>query len=222
MFIRGYYNTTKWSSKHEESNNSINGPVIKIWKNGGWALNFCSLFFKILRGLLVASAHRLVDKDNGSINDEEINLDETQINELLGLDLFEGDIITDEPGSLQHDRNALQDLSYRWPDRLVSIEVEPEVAINVIGSIHQAIREFEEKSLLSFRVADDSIEDWIRIYNGSGCSSAIGRVGGRQNLSLDDNCHRMATILHEFTHALGFRHTQVKIRPECLIFHFSL
>ena len=141
-----------------------------------------------------------VDENNETLNEAEYgSLDEFQINELLGLGLFEGDIITDEEGTLKQDRNAQMDLSYRWPDRLISIGVEPQVSMNVVGSLHQAIREMEAKSLVSFRAADETIEDWIRIYHGGGCSSSIGRIGGRQSLSLANSCHAMATIIHEFT-----------------------
>lgn len=41
----------------------------------------------------------------------------------------------------------------------------------------------------------------------------MGYVGGRQTLNLQDNpigegCFRLATIMHEFIHALGFYHMQ--------------
>ena len=36
----------------------------------------------------------------------------------------------------------------------------------------------------------------------------LGRQGGRQHLTLGNGCHSMATIMHEFTHALGIGHTQ--------------
>ena len=56
----------------------------------------------------------------------------------------------------------------------------------------------------------DSEENGISIYSGSGCSSKIGKVDGIQSLSLGSGCDRMATIMHEFTHALGLKHTQAR------------
>ena len=39
---------------------------------------------------------------------------------------------------------------------------------------------------------------------GYGCYSHIGRIGGKQDLSLGDGCARnVGTPLHEFMHALG-------------------
>ena len=43
----------------------------------------------------------------------------------------------------------------------------------------QAIRELERKSIVNFKIRDIE-EDYIDVYRGSGCSSKIGRVGGRQ------------------------------------------
>ena len=38
------------------------------------------------------------------------------------------------------------------------------------------------------------------------CFSSIGRVGGRQNISLHDDCKYRGKVLHEILHALGFFH----------------
>lgn len=35
------------------------------------------------------------------------------------------------------------------------------------------------------------------------CYSSVGRVGGRQYLSLDTGCHDLGSILHETMHAIG-------------------
>lgn len=51
--------------------------------------------------------------------------------------------------------------------------------------------------------------DFIEIISGSGCSSVVGRRGGRQELSLNSNgCLSKGTIQHELIHALGFTHMQ--------------
>jgi Astacin (Peptidase family M12A) len=50
-------------------------------------------------------------------------------------------------------------------------------------------------------------DDYISINSGSGCSSNLGRIGGKQVLTLQINgCLSHGTICHEFIHALGYDH----------------
>jgi hypothetical protein len=57
------------------------------------------------------------------------------------------------------------------------------------------------------RQAND--RDYITVFNGGGCFSMIGKVGGSQSLSLGVNgCLHRGTVIHEFLHAAGLIHTQ--------------
>lgn len=52
-----------------------------------------------------------------------------------------------------------------------------------------------------------SEDDYIDIVNGDGCWSWLGKIGGRQELSLDrSGCVEQGIPLHEFIHALGYDH----------------
>ena len=42
------------------------------------------------------------------------------------------------------------------------------------------------------------------------CFSALGHIGGQQPLSLGNGCFRHGTIMHEFLHAFGFYHEQMR------------
>lgn len=49
--------------------------------------------------------------------------------------------------------------------------------------------------------------DYIEVINGEGCWSWLGRVGGRQELSLSLNgCTYEGVAMHEAIHALGYDH----------------
>lgn len=51
--------------------------------------------------------------------------------------------------------------------------------------------------------------DYVHIVKGSGCWSYVGRLGGKQQLSLQSpGCTGVGTIMHEMIHALGFYHEQ--------------
>ena len=69
-------------------------------------------------------------------------------------------------------------------------------------------------SCLKFVAKDDTHEDYITVVGKSdGCYSFVGRQGGKQTLNLapatlETGCFRLYTIVHEFTHALGFYHMQ--------------
>lgn len=49
--------------------------------------------------------------------------------------------------------------------------------------------------------------DYISITSGSGCSSNMGKIGGKQDVTLQiSGCLSHGTICHEFIHALGYDH----------------
>ncbi|CAK8678214.1 unnamed protein product [Clavelina lepadiformis] len=66
-------------------------------------------------------------------------------------------------------------------------------------------------------------EDFLEIVRGrKGCSSFIGRRGGRQVVSIGKNCDRVGIIIHELMHALGFWHEQSRPdRDEHITIHLD-
>lgn len=50
-------------------------------------------------------------------------------------------------------------------------------------------------------------KDYVTIYSGDGCSSRMGKGGGKQELSLaKKGCLSTGTIVHELIHVLGYDH----------------
>ncbi|CAN9503420.1 unnamed protein product [Ophioblennius macclurei] len=131
------------------------------------------------------------------------DLDIFDINEEAGLDLVEGDIVLDE----KQTRNSLIGDEYRWP-KTVPYYMEDDLEINAKGVILKAFEQYRLKSCIDFKPWTGEA-NYISIFKGSGCFSSVGnRKVGKQRLSIGANCDRIATIEHEFLHALGFWHEQ--------------
>ncbi|XP_072296588.1 meprin A subunit beta [Eucyclogobius newberryi] len=131
------------------------------------------------------------------------DLDIFDINEEAGLDLVEGDIVLDEKQS----RNSIIGEEYRWP-RTVPYYMEDDLEINAKGVILKAFEQYRLKTCIDFQPWSGE-QNYISIFKGSGCFSSVGnRHVGKQRLSIGANCDRIATIEHEFLHALGFWHEQ--------------
>ncbi|EPQ01963.1 Meprin A subunit beta [Myotis brandtii] len=141
--------------------------------------------------------HFVKDVDGG------IDQDIFDINEALGLDLFEGDIRLDGV----QDRNSIIGENYRWPQTIPYV-LEDSLEMNAKGVILNAFERYRLKTCIDFKPWTGET-NYISVFKGSGCWSSIGnkRVG-KQSLSIGENCDKIATIQHEFLHALGFWHEQ--------------
>nr|XP_057925192.1 meprin A subunit beta [Doryrhamphus excisus] len=126
-----------------------------------------------------------------------------EINEEAGLNLVEGDIVLDEKQS----RNSIIGDEYRWPTT-IPYYMEDNLEINAKGVILKAFEQYRLKTCIDFKPWTGE-PNYISIFKGSGCFSSVGnRRVGKQRLSIGNNCDRIATIEHEFLHALGFWHEQ--------------
>ncbi|NXL70884.1 MEP1B protein, partial [Leptocoma aspasia] len=148
-----------------------------------------------------------IDVDGG------IDQDIFDINEGLGLDLFEGDIKL--PGVRLHtcflswiqERNSIIGDNYRWP-HVIPYILEDSLEMNAKGVILKAFEQYRLKTCIDFKPWEGE-KNYISVFKGSGCWSSVGNMQmGLQQLSIGANCDRIATIQHEFLHALGFWHEQ--------------
>ncbi|XP_067218288.1 meprin A subunit beta [Chanodichthys erythropterus] len=125
------------------------------------------------------------------------------VNEDAGLDLFEGDILYDE----KLGRNSIIGDEYRWP-KTIPYYLEDDLDINAKGLILKAFEQYRLKSCIDYKPWNGE-ENYISVFKGNGCFSSVGnRRVGKQRLSIGSGCDRIATIEHEFLHALGFWHEQ--------------
>ncbi|NXR74179.1 MEP1B protein, partial [Pycnonotus jocosus] len=136
-----------------------------------------------------------IDVDGG------IDQDIFDINEAVGLDLFEGDI------KLLEERNSIIGDNYRWP-HVIPYVLEDSLEMNAKGVILKAFEQYRLKTCIDFKPWEGE-KNYISVFKGSGCWSSVGNIQmGLQQLSIGTNCDRIATVQHEFLHALGFWHEQ--------------
>ncbi|KAF7652211.1 hypothetical protein LDENG_00099970, partial [Lucifuga dentata] len=77
--------------------------------------------------------------------------------------------------------------------------------------IDYAMQSFHRTTCIRF-IPRQKQYSYISFEDGDGCFSSLGRIGGRQVLSLKrDGCLYHAIIQHEINHALGFQHEHTRI-----------
>ncbi|EDV26681.1 Zinc metalloproteinase nas-13 [Trichoplax sp. H2] len=75
-----------------------------------------------------------------------------------------------------------------------------------------AMDKIKTATCIDFHVKSGGDSDYLDITNVVGCSSAVGKHGGAQVLSLASTCvSEEGIILHELLHALGIHHTQSRL-----------
>ncbi|XP_051261226.1 meprin A subunit beta isoform X2 [Dicentrarchus labrax] len=122
--------------------------------------------------------------------------------------------ITDVNKGLLHDdilmptqRSAINDRDILWTSPVPYV-LGKDLEMNAKGVILKAHDQFRLKSCIDFKPRD-SEEYYISVTKLNGCFSYIGQVmNNGQNLSIGTNCDHIATVEHEFLHALGFYHEQ--------------
>uniref|UniRef100_A0A3P8ZBV9 Metalloendopeptidase n=1 Tax=Esox lucius TaxID=8010 RepID=A0A3P8ZBV9_ESOLU len=104
-------------------------------------------------------------------------------------------------------KNTILGEQYRWPHS-VPYYLEDSLDINAKGVILKAFEQYRLKTCINF-VPWKGEKNYISVFKGSGCFSSVGnRQEGKQKLSIGNNCDRLATVEHEFLHALGLWHEQ--------------
>ncbi|KAM9384054.1 meprin A subunit beta-like isoform 2-T2 [Pholidichthys leucotaenia] len=157
----------------------------------GWILLLCGL------GLANLTGEKEIDANEGRERDM------FKINEAAGLDLLEGDIVHNETLL----RNSRRNESFRWPTT-VPYYLENSLEINAKGVILKAFDEYRLKTCIDFKPWNGE-KNYISVFKGNGCFSHVGNYHlGKQPLSIGSRCDSLATVEHEFLHALGFWHEQ--------------
>ncbi|XP_070493984.1 low choriolytic enzyme-like [Chironomus tepperi] len=102
--------------------------------------------------------------------------------------------------------------NYRWPKNkegkvIVPYKIE-EGTYNFVDRIRMylGMYDLEKYTCVKFKQRENE-QDYLFIKAGKGCSSNLGKLGGKQTVTLQRNgCLSRGTIIHELIHALGYDH----------------
>ncbi|XP_055901946.1 zinc metalloproteinase nas-1-like [Eupeodes corollae] len=109
-----------------------------------------------------------------------------------------------------------------WANGVVPYEIVGKFSSNELAAIHWAFDQYHKRTCIRFRPRSSSNKerDYIAIVNGrSGCWSAVGRMGGRQevNLQAPQCLMKRGTAIHELMHVLGFIHEQNRFERDSYV-----
>ncbi|ULT79456.1 hypothetical protein L5515_016112 [Caenorhabditis briggsae] len=152
--------------------------------------------------------------DNGDIWDSDA---------MYSKDRFEGDIANDNlnastvelfvnggSGKTEDGKwyNAIKNRLQLWPEGRIPYTISSQYSSYSRSLIAASMQEYASHTCIRWVPKEAVDVNYVHIYPDRGCYSMVGKMGGKQSLSLGSGCIQKGIILHELMHAVGFFHEQ--------------
>uniref|UniRef100_A0A914N6R2 Metalloendopeptidase n=1 Tax=Meloidogyne incognita TaxID=6306 RepID=A0A914N6R2_MELIC len=105
-------------------------------------------------------------------------------------------------------RNAVRQSYLKWPRARIPYTVSSQYTSYGRERIAEAIDEYHKKTCVEWTPKAANDIDYVHILPDDGCYSLVGKVGGKQPVSLGEGCMTIGIVIHELMHSVGFFHEQ--------------